>query len=34
MDCMKTILIAVWNFLVSIGEARAKWAKSPYSRGY
>ena len=30
----KTILRSVWNFLIKVGEARAKWVKSPYSRGY
>lgn len=31
---MKRILKTIWNLLIAIGEARAKWAKSPYSRGY
>lgn len=31
---IKRILTAIWNFLVKVGEARSKWVKSPYSRGY
>ena len=31
---IKRILTAIWNFLVAVGETRAKYVKSACSRGY